>query len=261
MLRFKISHPSSCISILSLLMATAAFGYTNSPLSPSGLGTRCSLHRRRLEMMRLPRDAVTSGRSSNIKLFSSPEFGAISASNFPPRLNPTLIEAALAMLPWETVRIDNEEVAAAEEFGSGEQWYNTRKILTRLWVLPRDMSNGSWEAYAAAANNGEDKMLSAVPQLLRLSPEDVESSAKFVLSVLRLPPALLRREPLLLTVPTDRLLGGFDRLVLIEKKKTNQDTKDELSHDADETIRSTVREACKDIPGLLLEAATRLEED
>ena len=129
---------------------------------------------------------------------------------------------------------------------------NNGQVLTKLWVLPRDPSNGSWEAYAIAADKGEDKMLSSVPQLLRLRTEDIEASAKTVLSVLRLPPALLRREPLLLTIPSDRLISGFDSLVNTEKSKGN-DT-------IDDKINEVIREACKDSPGLLLEAATKTKQ-
>jgi len=167
-----------------------------------------------------------------------------------------LVEAALTRLPWE-IENGGDEEALAEEISSEERWYNTRKILSRLWVLPRDIlkDNGT------AASKGEDRMLSAVPQLLRLRSEDVESSAKTVLSVLRLPPALLRKEPLLLTIQPDRLVRGFDGLVLAETKKMIQDTDNERLEGIDEEIGSAVREACKDTPGLLLEAATQWKID
>lgn len=188
----------------------------------------------------------------NCALFSiSSEFGAVSASSSHPRLDPLLIEAARVRLPWEEKREnDNNEVAClSEEISSGQQWYQTRQVLTTLWVLPRDMSNGSWEAYAIAANNGEDRLLSCVPQLLRLPPDDIERSAKTVLSVLKLPPALLRREPLLLTVPSDLLVKGFEQLLSDERE-------DVTLEGIDEEIRLNVLEACKDTSGLLLEAAT-----
>ncbi len=190
--------------------------------------------------------------SQNSALFSiSSEFGAVSASSSPPRLDPLLIDAARVRLPWEEKREgDNNEVAyLSEDISSGQQWYQTRQVLTRLWVLPRDMSNGSWEAYAEAANNGEDRMLSCVPQLLRLPPDDIERSAKTVLSILKLPPALLRREPLLLTVPSDLLLKGFEQLLSDEREDVTREG-------TDEEIRLNVLEACKDTSGLLLEAAT-----
>ena len=186
-------------------------------------------------------------RLQNSVLFSvSSEFGAVSASSSPPRLD-LLIEAARVLLPWEDkVGNDNNEVVClSEEISSGKQWYQTRQLLTRLWVLPRDMSNGSWESYAIAANNGEDRMLSCVPQLLRLPPDDIEKSAKTVLSILKLPPALLRREPLLLTVPPGLLVKGFEKLLC-----------DATLEDIDEATRLNVLEACKDTPGLLIEAAT-----
>ena len=189
----------------------------------------------------------------NSALFSiSSEFGAVSASSSPPRLDQVLIEAARVRLPWEENReSDNNEVDfLSEEISSGQQWYQTRQLLTRLWVLPRDMSNGSWEAYAIAASNGEDKMLSCVPQLLRLPPGDIERSAKTVLSVLKLPPALLRREPLLLTVPSDLLVKGFEKLLCGEREDV---TREGI---IDGEIRLKVLEACKDTSGLLLEAAT-----
>eukprot|EP00580_Thalassiosira_gravida_P010760 CAMPEP_0201644568 /NCGR_PEP_ID=MMETSP0493-20130528/30462_1 /ASSEMBLY_ACC=CAM_ASM_000838 /TAXON_ID=420259 /ORGANISM="Thalassiosira gravida, Strain GMp14c1" /LENGTH=132 /DNA_ID=CAMNT_0048119291 /DNA_START=349 /DNA_END=747 /DNA_ORIENTATION=- len=122
------------------------------------------------------------------------------------------------------------------------------------------MSNGSWESYAIAANNGEDKMLSAVPQLLRLNPEDVEKSAKMVLDVLRLPPVLLRKEPLLLAMSPDRLIRGFESLLLAETRDMIRKKKgrgeDRVEGGTDEVIIGVVREACKDTPGLLLEAAS-----
>jgi len=199
-----------------------------------------------------PRQRPTIKEDSAIFSVSS-EFGAVSASNSPPRLDPLLIEEAQVRLPWEEqIENDNNEVAClSEEISCGQQWYQTRQLLTRLWVLPRDMSNGSWEAYAVAANNGEDRMLSCVPQLLRLPSDDIERSAKPVLSLLKLPPALLRREPLLLTVPPELLVTGFEKLLSGERERGN--TREGI----DEEARLNVLEACKDTPGLLLEAATQ----
>ncbi|KAL9190791.1 hypothetical protein ACHAXT_000497 [Thalassiosira profunda] len=186
-------------------------------------------------------------RRSSLYLQPSSEFGAISASSAPPRLNPELIDAALVRLPWEVEEEDDTSHALDEDLDliSGERWFNTRQILTRLWVLPRDMSNGSWEAYADAANRGEDAMLTNVPQLLRLSPDEVEASAKTVLKELQLPPALLRREPALLTVPPERLVGGFDAIVQLETEK--EDSSD---------VVLAARKVCRDEQGLLLKAAT-----
>ena len=58
--------------------------------------------------------------------------------------------------------------------------------------------------------------------------------------LLKLPPALLRKEPLLLAMAPDRLLGGFESL------------REELGCDD-----ASVRESCKDTPGLLLESAKK----
>lgn len=203
-------------------------------------------------------------RSQDSSLFAvSSEFGAVSASSSPPRLDPFLIEAARERLPWEEIiENDSNEVACLSEemISSGQQWFQTRQLLTRLWVLPRDMSNGSWEAYTKAANNGEDRMLSCVPQLLRLPPEDIERSAKTVLSELKLPPALLRREPLLLTVPSDLLVRGFEKLLCGEREiiiSEGKDTRCVTQEGSDEETQLNVLEACKETPGLLLEAATQ----
>mmetsp|Transcript_8805 Transcript_8805/g.13244 ORF Transcript_8805/g.13244 Transcript_8805/m.13244 type:complete len:265 (-) Transcript_8805:147-941(-) len=245
-----------CIAFVSILAATLP--------TTTSFGVAAPSHRHPTQA---PQNIIATSSSRSIRrshiIFSLPsEFGAISASDAPPRLNPTLIEAALTQLPWETGgnNSDDEQSIIAEEIGSGKRWYTTRQILTRLWVLPRDMSNGSWESYAIAANNGEDKMLSAVPQLLRLNPEDVEKSAKTVLKVLRLPPALLRKEPLLLAISPDRLIRGFESLLLAETREMIQKKKeggeDRIEGGTDEVITGVVREACKDTPGLLLGAAS-----
>jgi hypothetical protein len=97
-------------------------------------------------------------------------------------------------------------------------------------------------------------MLNAVPQLLRLNIDYVGAAAKTLLSVLKLPPALVRREPILLTMKPDRLEGGFESLLLIEKK--NRD--DGSDNDSDDI--KAVRESCRDTSGMLLEAATKWEQ-
>lgn len=228
-----------------------------SPASAFGRDVSCQrqhtqgdgLHRSITRQLPRNSNSATIGRSSNLFSTSS-EPGAVSASRSAPRLNPTLIEAACTLLPWEMGNDGSNDEAMVEEIGTGQQWYETRQLLTKLWVLPRDMSNGSFQAYAKAANDGEDKMLSSVPQLLRLAPDDIATSAKTVLRVLKLPPAMLRREPLLLTVQPDRLIRGFDCLLLAEAG-------DKKLESTDEKICEAVREACKDTPGLLLEAATK----
>lgn len=163
------------------------------------------------------------------------EFGELSISQ-PPRLDDDLIRAARAPLPWESV-YDRDDDSSCWQ--NGQRWFETRASLTKLWVLPRDMSNGSWENYAAAADEGERKILERVPQLLRLESSLVVESARTVLRQLKLPPALLRREPILLAMEPARLRGGYDRL-----KKTMVD-------------ESKLREACRDTPGLLAETAAR----
>ena len=77
----------------------------------------------------------------------------------------------------------------------------------------------------------------------------MEASAKTVLKTLRLPPAILRKEPLLLTVSPDRLVSGFSA----ETKKVENESTD-VKTDA---AASVVREACKDMPSLLLETCTK----
>lgn len=165
------------------------------------------------------------------------ERGELTVSD-PPPLNAAMIEAARKRLPWE----DLDELEVAEAWETGRVWYNTRVRLVNLWVLPRDMSNGAWESYAVAASKGEEKILDEVPQLLRLPTEGIVASARAVLTNLNLPPALLRKEPLLLTLTPDRLLGGFDQL------KRQQECNG--GDGAAKTI-----EACRETPGLLANAA------
>ena len=114
---------------------------------------------------------------------------------------------------------------------NGQRWFVTREKLMDMWVLPRDMSNGNWERYADAAIRGEEKVLRKVPQLLRLETDAVLESARTVLNDLRLPPALLRKEPILLAMSPNRLRGGF-------------------------RASGGNSEACRDTRGLLAEAAS-----
>jgi len=168
------------------------------------------------------------------------EFGELSIPEAP-RLSTAWIQAAEERLPWELVGKDNHEItddAEGTAWQSGERWCTTRQSLVNMWVLPRDMTNGAWENYAMAANRGEEKILSKVPQLLRLESMAVVDSAKMVLQTLKLPPALLRQEPILLAMEAERLLGGFKRLY----KEFNLE-------------EALVRESCKNEPGLLVEAS------
>ncbi|KAL7528924.1 hypothetical protein ACHAWF_002768 [Thalassiosira exigua] len=245
------------VAILSFLAAApptaVAFGF-------GGVGA--GVPRRRRLPSRPQRIAKILLGGSDLSSQSS-EFGAISASSAPPRLSPTLIEEALARLPWEEEEDDDaDDEAAAEDVASGKRWYKTREMLTKLWILPRDMSNGSWEAYAAAADAGEDKMLSSVPQLLRLPTIKVKASAKTALGVLDLPPALLRREPLLLTVPPDLLSRGFDDVILAQAASLECGIESDVFRVecTIESIKKAACEACRDTPGLLLEAATKPTE-
>jgi hypothetical protein len=219
---------------------------------------------------RIGHGVSAKARTTCIK--SSSEFGEIAASKNLPKLNSTLIEAALERLPWEVEEDDDDDdideydndnddscsssTKSTFTWENGQQWYETRQLLTTQWILPRDLTNGSWESYGIAANKGEEKMLNAVPQLLRLNIDYVGAAAKTILSVLKLPPALVRREPILLTMKPDRLEGGFESLLLIEKKKKNMD--DGSDNDRDDI--QAVRESCRDTPGMLLGAATKWEQ-
>eukprot|EP00957_Ditylum_brightwellii_P161658 12307871-Ditylum_brightwellii.AAC.1 len=78
------------------------------------------------------------------------------------------------------------------------------------------MSNGAADHYANAASKAELKMLSNVPQLLRLDSDEVVNSAKTILGTGLisggLPPALIRSEPILLTFPSEYIEGGIELL-------------------------------------------------
>uniref|UniRef100_A0A7S2RHG3 Uncharacterized protein n=1 Tax=Eucampia antarctica TaxID=49252 RepID=A0A7S2RHG3_9STRA len=126
-------------------------------------------------------------------------FGELSMSKKLPKLNVDLLEAASCVLSWENNGLFPH---SKEEWEEGQVWKETRVELVELWILPRDMSNGSWENYALAANKGELQLLLKAPQLLRLPTQQVVTSAKTILKTLRLPPALLRQEPILLSIPS-----------------------------------------------------------
>jgi hypothetical protein len=140
-------------------------------------------------------------------------FGDLAAPNSP-LLDVSLIDAARVRLSWEKASMlpcdDDDETMTGWE--SGEWWEQTRLRLVELWVLPRDMSNGADDRYSKAAERWEMKLIEAVPQLLRLPPSEVVASAKAVLKE-RLPPALLRNEPVLLSYPASHIEGGFANLL------------------------------------------------
>ena len=218
-----------CVLLLLVLQQQQVFGL----LLPRG--TRISIY---AQHYHAPYRAISTQQNALA-------FGELSISEEAPQLSAPLIQSAQERLPWEepladdSINSDNDIVS----WRSGKQWYITRQRLMDVWVLPRDMSNGSWEAYAAAANRGEESILQKSPQLLRLPSEQIIASAKTVLSVLKLPPALLRKEPLLLTMEPQRLQGGFEQL------QANDSYAD----------AAMAREACKNTPGLLLEAAQNWE--
>ena len=178
----------------------------------------------------------------------------------PPPLDPALIQAASAKLPWEmllekeqepilnlsrdveaelsasvSMNTHNDDTTFADvSWQDGSQWATARKRLVDMWVLPRDMSNGADQQYAMAACKSEMKMLETVPQLLRL--ETVVAAAERVLA-LGLPPALLRREPQLLSYPASYIEGGLDFLITMMM-----------------STKEMVVPACRDTPGLLIGA-------
>ena len=247
---------------------TSTFKFVATHRHACNLTCRASFHSKTMAK----HQTETRRRSLLLYSKSTTEFGELSASKIPPRLNPELVELAAKCLPWEVEDCVHKEGIGDKpgEHLSGKRWYETRQLLTKLWILPRDMSNGSWENYARAANNGEEKMLNNVPQLLRLHSREVAESAKTVLSVLKLPPAILRREPMLLTMKPERLVGGFNALLLIERNKISdrvnavglEDTDGTGHNDGSSpstTATRAVRESCKDMPGLLLESAGEWE--
>ena len=133
----------------------------------------------------------------------------------PPRLEDELLRAARKQLSWETsstllLENNDEEDCGPLLWENGEHWLNSREMLVKLWVLPRDMSNGADSKFAAAASKQEQKMLEEVPQLLRLPSSQVIESAKAVHK--HFPPAVLRSEPMLLAYPASYIQGGLDHL-------------------------------------------------
>jgi len=181
------------------------------------------------------RSHVYSPPSAHLATFLKAENKELPISE-PQFFHPTMVDAAQQPLPWELVT----SVPDQDNWQNGENWLETRQALMDMWVLPRDISNGSWDNYAEAANRGEEKVLRQVPQLLRLEPKAILESARTVLNKLNLPPALLRSEPLLLAMAPERLCGGFQNL-------PGADT-------------ASVQEACREDHGLLVEAATTWTE-
>eukprot|EP00588_Corethron_pennatum_P018045 CAMPEP_0194305616 /NCGR_PEP_ID=MMETSP0171-20130528/3012_1 /TAXON_ID=218684 /ORGANISM="Corethron pennatum, Strain L29A3" /LENGTH=261 /DNA_ID=CAMNT_0039057195 /DNA_START=61 /DNA_END=843 /DNA_ORIENTATION=- len=174
------------------------------------------------------------------ELSSEAASGDSSVSEELPPLNPAWIEAARRPLPWER-ELATDNNTDANSWQNGQRWYLTRTALMDLWVLPRDMSNGSWDNYADAAIREEEKVLRQVPQLLRLDTDGVVASARCVMNELQLSPALLRSEPILLGMEPERLRGGFESVRL------------SIGGDTD----SSLVEACRDTQGLLVGAATK----
>ena len=183
-----------------------------------------------------------------IALFAG-ERGELTVSE-PTPIDTSLVDAAMEGLPWEADGINGG--SNKEQWDRGQYWHATRIKLTNLWVLPRDMSNGSWDVYAVAANAGEQKVLQRAPQLLRLATEDVVDSARTVLSIFSLPPALLRKEPELLTLDSESLRRGFDSLQKVAALQRHKVVTDSTS---DSVSIETLRELCRDTPGLLYKAA------
>lgn len=180
--------------------------------------------------LRLLKEAKTSRSSSqhrkNRHLFA--ELGELAAPRLP-RWDADLVEAARKPLSWETCETFNSSLSTADssssseatnsmrtrDWESGEIWLKTRLTLVNLWILPRDMSNGADEDYAMAAEQKELKVLQAVPQLLRLDDVMVIATAKMLLNQAGLAPAVLRREPRLLTYPPDHVESALKALSVV----------------------------------------------
>ena len=172
------------------------------------------------------------------------ELGELSVSE-PPLLEPAWIEAAKTILPWE----EPDNILPFDVWEQGQVWKYTRIKLVNLWVLPRDMSNGAWNSYAVAASKGEKRLIEQAPQLLRIPTDDVVSSARTILTEFQLPPALLRREPILLTIGSKRLQEGFKVLQYPNGK------------DGEMIPESILLEKCRDIEGFLADAAIQWKPD
>jgi len=161
----------------------------------------------------------------------------------PPLLDSDVIQAAQHPFSWDDDSdSDNGVTDDISCWHNGQRWLVTREALVKLWILPEDVLG----YYDDATIKVENKMLAQVPQLLRFEPEMVVTSATTVLHDLRLPPALLRKEPLLLVMDSERLRGGFET---IRSRMTSTTTSTSTA--------STPLEACRETPGLLVAAATK----
>ncbi|CAB9527162.1 expressed unknown protein [Seminavis robusta] len=194
-------HPSVCLVLLAFLRSDRSSAF-QAPVMTQQLPTRAVVLSDNAPSCRSQRRFTTH--------LSAAEFGELSISE-PSRPTPSIVTAAQAPLPWEEEKSHHND---DENWQDGQLWSLTRQRLMDIWVLPRDMSNGSWEPYAMAASAGEEALLQKAPQLLRLSHTQVLEAAKTITRTLRLPPAVLRREPMLLTMNPTQLIGGYNRLLL-----------------------------------------------
>ena len=179
-----------------------------------------------------------------------------------PPLDPAWIEAARQPCAWDAASVTenndesaNKDIENISSWQNGQRWFVTREALLDLWVLPRDISKGSWENYANAATKAEEIMLNQVPQLLRLEPSAVVESARMVLNDLQLPPALLRREPILLTMDSERLRGAFESIRL--RISSSRSDLTATSEDTTEDVTTVTIGVAANTPGLLVKVATK----
>ena len=166
-------------------------------------------------------------------------------THLPPWLDVKLIQAARQPCSWDEEgaaststshnKNDNDDISGWQQ---GQRWLVTREALVKFWILPEDVLG----YYDDAPTKVENKILTQVPQLLRFESDRVVQSAHTVLHDLRLPPALLRQEPRLLAMESERLRGGFENIRSILRTSST-------------TTASTPLEACRETPGLLVEAA------
>mmetsp|Transcript_37859 Transcript_37859/g.42666 ORF Transcript_37859/g.42666 Transcript_37859/m.42666 type:complete len:293 (-) Transcript_37859:76-954(-) len=215
--------------------------YYRSSLSTTTTSTTASL---------LCLQAKTESAALEDELSTIPEQ---TPQQLPPLLDSDLIQAAQQPFSWDNVASstttsddsdndDDEDSGDISCWQNGQRWWVTREALVKLWILPEDVLG----YYDDATIKVENKMLAQVPQLLRFEPEMVVTSATTVLHDLRLPPALLRKEPLLLVMDSERLRGGFET---IRSRMTSTTTSTSTA--------STPLEACRETPGLLVAAATK----
>mmetsp|Transcript_37858 Transcript_37858/g.42665 ORF Transcript_37858/g.42665 Transcript_37858/m.42665 type:complete len:283 (-) Transcript_37858:76-924(-) len=205
--------------------------YYRSSLSTTTTSTTASL---------LCLQAKTESAALEDELSTIPEQ---TPQQLPPLLDSDVIQAAQHPFSWDDDSdSDNGVTDDISCWHNGQRWLVTREALVKLWILPEDVLG----YYDDATIKVENKMLAQVPQLLRFEPEMVVTSATTVLHDLRLPPALLRKEPLLLVMDSERLRGGFET---IRSRMTSTTTSTSTA--------STPLEACRETPGLLVAAATK----